>query len=86
MSPLMVGREELGGRKAEACLVWTLASGLVVEWRLESGDEDIFREVAGRCRRRWVWAFGRGCGWLVGVCRGLWGARSNPCGCYLKQR
>lgn len=82
MLSLMVGREESGGRKEEACLVGTMASELVVEWMLGLGAEGIFPDVAGQRRRRWIEAFGRVSGWLVCVYRDLCGGRSNPCGCF----
>lgn len=81
----------LGGRRGglagrieeEGWVVWmtVLELGLVGEWRRGLGDGDIVREVAGRRRRvGWVWAFGfaRRNAWLGGVCRDLWGGRSNP--------
>ena len=71
-----------GGRGIEEEEGWVvLGLELVGEWRRGLGDGDIVREVAGRCRRvGWVWAFGfaRGNAWLGGVCRDLWGGRSNP--------
>ncbi len=52
MSLLVLWGEESGGRKEEeeeARLAWAL-----VGWRLGLGDEDIFRGVGGRRRRRWM--------------------------------
>lgn len=78
MAALRGGRGGLGGIMEELWVVWVLVSGSVVESRLELGDGDIVREVAGRRRCGWVRAFGQVNRWLIGICKALWGGRSNP--------
>ena len=82
---LIGGKEEpRGSKEEEACLVWMLASGLVMGWRVVSGDGGIFRGLGGRRRRRSSQGFGRRGRWQVGFCKVLLGGRSNPCGGFWK--
>ena len=82
---LIDGKGELrGSKEEEACLVWMLASELVMGWRVVSGDGGIFRGLGGRRRRKSSQGFGRRGRWQVGFCKVLLGGRSNPCGWFWK--